>query len=683
MLGHLPEETTSFVGRQGELARLRAFLTSRRLITLTGPGGVGKTRVALRAAHEAAAGPDFPDGVCWVDLPTLDRARLLVPTVSRAVELADHTPRTPVDALCEWLADKRLLLVLDSCEHMAEACRDLVGDLLTTCRGLRVMATGRRPLDLASEQLLDVAPLPPGGTDALRLFTDRAFAAAPALDLSGPKGTTAAADICDRLEGIPLALELAAAHAGHNTLEDISTRLRSRLDVLDGSDHGHGHGPPHRHRTMRTTIGWSHELCRPADRLLWARLTVFRGPFDLESARAVCAGGPLPTDEVAPALERLAAQSVVERRGRRYRMLDLIREYGRQWLRDLGEEQAVTARHADHFLELTREADAGWTGPRQVAWFQWVREAHTDLCSALDLLLAARPDEALDLVGRMILFWSCCGHLHEVRGYLEQALAQPSTPGPHRTRALWALGVAVTLHGEYELAQELADRCVIAAQRDGDAEGLLGSAYLGGLTDLLAGRADSALRRADEALAAAPGPVFASGSRLRCHVIRVFALTARGDLDRAAVEAVELRAGCVALGERWTRSYLDYQLALIALLRGEPSTARSHARSMLESKRRIGDNFGIALGLDLLAAALAAEGHSERSARVYGTAQAFWRTVGHPQRGTPELAPIREQCERSARSGVGDERYERAFRLGAAADTRTALGSLLDAARDG
>ncbi|MFE5855318.1 ATP-binding protein [Streptomyces sp. NPDC056500] len=721
MLGTLPEESTSFVGRNRELSRLKRDLARHRLTTLVGSGGVGKSRLALRAARQAVE--LFPHGVAWAELSPLAGDRLLLATVSDACDLADHTPRMPVDALCEWLGDKRLLLVLDSCEHLLASCRALLGDLLTAAPGLTVLTTSRHPLDMANEHVIEVVPLSPEGPDAVELFTQRmataaaselgkhsAFGQAPAHSdevgrrdddpAAGPRADAqragiqwaapvphgfTVAQICRRLEGIPLALELAAAQAARTSVEEIAGRLTSRFDVLKAGESTRVR--PERHRTMRTTIGWSHELCSPRERLLWARLTVFRGDFDAEAVRAVCTGGPVGVGEVDPLLDGLVAASVVtvvrgpRGSGLRYRMLDTIREYGASWLRALGEDAAMAERHAEHFLEVVCEAHDQWLGPEQAYWYRTIGEVHTDLCTAVDHFLTVSPTRAVRLAGRVGFFWSCCGHLHEARDYLEQALAAHGTDGPDRTQGLWALGFAATLQGDYATAQRVGDECMLAARLDWargyGSEGTLAAAYLGGLIALLTGRPLAADVLAGHALDAAGGEPFDSPNSLRCHLAQVFALTGLGELAQARERALTLRRGCVDRGESWTRAYLDYQLSLIALFSGDTPGAAEHARAMLEGKQGIGDSFGIALGLDLLAAALAAGGEGERAGLVYGTGQAFWSTVGHPQRGTPELRAVRDECERTARAHAGDSAYAAAFERGANMDLATGLKEAL------
>ncbi|MFF2807443.1 ATP-binding protein [Streptomyces sp. NPDC058000] len=662
MASNIPQESTSFVGRRAELRRLASELTQHRLITLTGPGGVGKTRIAVRAARAAAA--RFPDGVRWAPLWPLQGDQLLVATVCDAVGLADHSARTPVAALCEWLADKDLLLVLDSCEHLVDACRDLVGDLLTAAPGVTVLVTSRQPLDIVGEGITEIGPLPcTGDNDALTLFTERAGTAAPELRLTDPVNAEAAALICRRLEGIPLALELAGAQLAHRPLAQVAERLGSRLDALDGT------GMPWtpRHRTLRNAIGWSHELCAPLERLLWARLSVFRGTFDVGSAAAVCADGPLTPDGVRTTLAGLAAKSVVSREGNRFRMLDTLREYGRMWLAELDEATVVADRHAEHFVGFGRRAELGWLGPDQVTWYGRVAESYVDLCTALDHLLGSAPARAQELSAAIGFFWTCCGHLHEARDYLERALAAQDAQGTRaaqgtaRTRALWALGVAVLLQGELHTAETLGRECARAAREAGDRDATLAAGYLIGLTHLMAGRPLTAHTVAGQVLGPQPDDPFDSAGRLRCHLVRLFALTSLGRFHEARDVATALRHGCVERGEYWSRSYTDYQLALVSLFQGRPEESAGHARAMLGAKQRIGDNFGIALGLDVLAAAVAARGDGAVAAQVYGSGQAIWRTVGHPQRGTPELRAMREQCERRARAAIGDEAYAAVF----------------------
>ncbi|RDG37459.1 ATP-binding protein [Streptomyces corynorhini] len=671
-MGNLPVVSTSFVGRSGELGAVERALQEHRLVTLTGGGGVGKSRLALRAA--GLARESYPDGVWWADLSPLHDDRLLTATVCDAVGLLDHSARRPVEALCEWLTGRRPLLVLDCCERIVTSCARLVADLLAAAPALTVLTTSRKPLGTEGERLLDIGPLPAAGpgAEAVRLFRDRAAAAAPLLALDSPSAGVAVAEICRRLEGIPLALELACARLAENSVEEVADRLTSRLDVLADDTVW-----PQRHRALRTAIGWSHELCAPLERLLWARLSVFPGTVDPADAGAVCAGGPLAAGAVPALLEGLAAQSVLQREGERYRMLDTLREYGALWLGELGEQDALARRHAAHFADVAARAHAGWLGPRQVDWYRRIADCHADLCAALDHLVERDPDRAVEMAGRTGLFWSCCGHLHQARGYLERALARSAVPGPPRTRALWALGITRTLQGDHEAARLLGEECTLAAWHDRDPESMLSAAHTVSFTHLMMGRPQAAHTVSDRALSHLTGDPLNAPSHMRCRVIRLFALSALGRLDEAYEDATGLRRLSRGYGEHWARSYAEHQLALIQIMRGRPGEAEGHARAMLAGKYRLRDSLGIALGLDLLAGAIAAQGDGVAAARTSGTGHTYWRMVGHPHRGSPELGAIRDQWERQARRAAGNPAYESAYHRGVEQDAESGLALAL------
>ncbi|MGJ7419281.1 NB-ARC domain-containing protein [Streptomyces cinereoruber] len=668
--GHLPDENPGFVGRRTELERVSAALAEHRLVTVTGVGGVGKTRLALRAAHRAAE--RYPDGAWWTDLGQLDGERLLVALVADSVDLADHTPGTSAAGLCCRLADDRLLLVLDSCEHLAEPCARLVAELLAAAPGLTVLATSRRPLGVAGEETIALDPLPPAGPDALALLRRAAGEDFPA---AGPAG-----EICVRLEGIPLALELAAAQIRLQGAEAVRDQLGSRLDAPPGARFdllAHTERVwPSRHQTLRAAIGWSHELSTPLERLLWARLSVFRGPFDLASATAVCSGGPLDRATLPEALDGLVRSSVVRPPdvAGRHRMLDTIREYGATWLDRTGEAGTVADRHAAHFRGLARRAETEWHGARQLRWYRTVDAHHTDLRTALDRLLRTDPDAALDLVGSVAFAWSCRGRLREARDGLEQALVLSEARGRVRARALWALGVTLVLQGEFVPAQDVSERCAREARhaeyaepagagagRDRPGDLTLDAAALAGLLALTTGRPTAADVVVGHVLDAARGGPADSAARLRCHLVRVFALTGLGRLAEARERALQLRALCEELDEHWTRTALEYQLALTGLLEGDPATASVHARAMLEGTRRLGASLGVALGLDVLATALAAAGEGERAADVSGTGEAYWRSTGQPRRGLPGLRALHEKYTDTVRASIGEPAYEEIF----------------------
>ncbi|MFE9258162.1 ATP-binding protein [Streptomyces sp. NPDC006879] len=683
MLGNLPSETTSFVGRAVELGRLGGLLEAGRLITLTGVGGVGKSRLALRTARKARS--RYRDGVWWVDLSPLRDPRLLAVLIARTLGLVEQSARTANEDLCSWLSDKNLLLVLDTCEHLVAECRHLVAELLQSAPGLSIVASSRQPLGCKGELVCEVRPLPVDGTDcdALRLFRERARAVLPRQDLRDPRWTGAATEVCRQLDGIPLALELAGARLRMWTVQQVAERLGGRFEVLSDP----WMSRPQRHRTMRTAIGWSHELCQPLERLLWARLSTFSGDFDIASAQAVCSGGPLGPTEVEQTLAGLVGKSVVRQSAAgppaRFRMLDTIREYGRHWLKELGEEHVVADRHARHYAALAQQAEGQWLGSRQLYWADRLSAEHTDLRTALEHLLASDPAQALEMAADLWFHWFCCGHLREGRQFLERALRSgPTEPSQARTRARWTLGITALLQGDLATSLGLGHQLVREREHEPKrrdeahgrrrlsqparhaAEAELRAAHLLGTSLLMPGDAASALEVTRGALRAAPQGLHRTSGGLLCRLATSYALCALGRNEEAASEAGALREVCAAAGEHWMRAYADYILALAALASGKPQVAARHARAMLAAKRLLRDSFGIALGLELLGAAIATQGGGEEAARLLGGGHAWWRAVGLPRMGSPSLEAIRASAEHSARSSVGDQAYERAFRSG-------------------
>ncbi|MEV0225302.1 regulator [Streptomyces sp. NPDC050704] len=518
-----------------------------------------------------------------------------------------------------------------------------------------------------------------GCSDALALFVDRAAAAAPGLDLGlelDDVARAAAEALCRRLDGIPLAIELAAAQLSDCSLDALSERLHSRFEVLTARHHAVS-GALARHSTLRTTIGWSHELCTPLERLLWARLSVFAGGFDLNAAESVCSGGPLPARTVPETLDGLVAKSLVRPRADgpgpvlRYGMLDTVREYGTHWLRELGEDEADAARrrHRDFYRELARRADAEWFGPHQVSWYERTVADHANLRCALDFCLTdADGRSALEMGGALWFFWCGCGFAREGRHYLEQALDRFPAPGPHRARAVWACGLSALAQGDADAAARLGRNFRTAAESRSDPAALTVAAYLDGASLMQLGKN----RDAAVVLDAAPytqdhGSTY-TAVRFLSGVVRAFVHANLGEFDDAAVVAAGLRTESVRRGERWGRAWADWILALSAFGLGRPDEAASFARTALEGKALFHDSLGSAVAVDLLASAAVATGRSERAARLLGIGQRIWETLGLSQLGMPELVAAREATERQARQDIGDTAYETAYGAGLESD---------------
>ncbi|GAA3821153.1 hypothetical protein GCM10022403_063220 [Streptomyces coacervatus] len=687
-LGNLPPENRSFIGREIELARLVRELgdpAGSRTLTLVGVGGVGKTRLALHAAARARAA--YPDGVWLVELSALHTAGLVPLAVMEALRLADQTTDSATAAVAAWARDKRLLLILDSCEFLPDDCAALAADLTAAAPGLRVLTTSRARPALPGERLLTVDPLPVSDpedekqADADTLFAERARSVVPGFEL-GPATRRQVAAVCRGLDGIPLAIELAAARLSELTLDELHTRLgarasgtdrnpapgsrTARLDLLTSDT---DEGQP-RHRALRTTIGWSHELCAPLERLLWARLSVFAGGFRRDAATWVCSGGPLPADRVAGLLDRLAARSIVRHDGTaraRYRMLDTVREYGADWLRELGEEQAVRDRHRDHYRRQARQAWAEWNTGRQAGWSAWVLTEHANLRAAMDYALDG-PDRgpALEMAGDIGFLWRHCDHLRDAQHCLDRLLAEEQPPGEARTRALWVRGAVAIMQGDLRTAADHAVLCADSAREDEDPVAQAAAEYLRGTQLLLSGH----LAEAVDVLAAPPRlPVRDDGFgavQFQTTLTLAMAHQLRGENDTARALAVEVRTDCAERDEHWSGSVAEYLIAQDDLARGDARAAARNARTAIAKQAPMRNIVAAAATLDLLAAALAAAGEPRRAARLLGIGSRIWELTGGDRLNSPDLIAARRTNELHIRNGIGDEVYARAYAEGRA-----------------
>ncbi|WP_438289960.1 ATP-binding protein [Streptomyces sp. HUAS TT7] len=684
--GNLPAETSSFVGRSAERTAVARALAAGRLVTLTGTGGVGKTRLALTAAADVRG--RFADGVWLVDLSVLRSGRLLARTVASAFGVQEHTVRPELDVLAEFLSGQRALLVLDNCEHLTTACATLASELLAAAPELRILATSRRRLSVPGEHALAVEPLPvgpaPNGAgpdqvgDAVRLFTERAAANGSGFRLTG-RNVETVHTLCDRLEGIPLALELAAARLRLLSPEQLLTRVEDRFRLLAGSGRS---GPP-RHETLRGAIGWSHELCTSAERLLWARLSVFNGGFAVEAAQQVCADAELTPDAVPDVLRSLAAKSIVrcEEGGgqRRFRLLDTVREYGLDRLRELGEEDALRERHLTYCLRLVRAAEHAWSGPRQLAWGARIGREHDNLRAALEyaLVTPGKARAALELAARLWFFWCACGQLREGRDYLERAIALDSGPCRDRTRALWVCGMIAGTQVDIPTARALLLRAEREAAEQHDQVGhTFAVQWLGQVAFLEGdwGRAIDLLLRARAAhgpkAALNPGPI-------PCRVTLAAAWLARGRTTEAMAVLDEARGLCEEAGEIWMRAHLDWLLATADRARGRFSAAVSHAEHALWTQYVFHDIVGVTVNLEVLAGLTAAQLQAERAATLLGVADRIRRAYCVKADGGPFLADIRRQAAHTGRECLDEQAFRTAFERGAAMDPAEAVAYAL------
>ncbi|WP_447036277.1 ATP-binding protein [Streptomyces sp. DSM 118878] len=672
--GNLPLELNAFVGRTRELAELTAALRTARLVTVTGVGGVGKSRLAVRAAAESPP----RDGAWLVDLAALRDADLVEHAIAEALRLTDHTSRPPVEGLREHLAERELLLVLDGFEHLVEACAPLVRDLLVHSPGLRVLAVGRRPLETAGERLLDVAPMPE--EEAAELFADRAAAGLSRFTLDDGNREDVL-ELCRRLDGIPLAVELAAGRLRALSPAQLLARLDDRFRLLTGARRD----VPRRHRTLRTAIGWSHELCSPRERLLWSRLSVFAGQFDLEAVEYICAGDGLAAEDVLGVLDELLAQSVVTREegaaGVRYRMLDTVRAYGLDWLEAAGEAARLRRRHRDWYTGLATWCELDWFSPRQAAVAELVEMELPHLRAALEFCLTERDEAHLGqyLAGTLWFYWVGCGRLAEGRHWLDRALELDGGHEDTRLKALWVLGYVAVLQGDTTAALAALHECREGAELSGSA---VAAAYAEHRIGCLALVTDD-IPRAETLLRSALDRYQEIGELnsnvLMSQVELAMALLFRGELGVAVELCEDVRRICEDHGERWTLAYALYVLGYAAWTRGETATARELLTESLDLGHRFHDLLGTVLSIELIALFTAAAGDAAEAAVLQGAASRIWPSVGLPLFGSGNFGGPHAVCEEQVREALGDARYEECVGTGAGLDLDAAVARALRA----
>ncbi|GGV82585.1 hypothetical protein GCM10015535_24340 [Streptomyces gelaticus] len=673
-LGNLPAELSSFVGRENELVRLAQLLDESRLVTMVGVGGVGKTRCAARIA--ALLEKRYCDGVRMAELSDTHDPELLEHALVDALALTDHTSRPPRTTLVEHLAGRRLLLVIDGFEHLVDACAGLVRELLRRAPGLRVLAVGRLPLELDGERVFPLAPMT--DEDAMLLFTERAVAVQPDFRLTDDNRETTR-ELCRRLDGIPLALELAAGRLRALSTVQVLQRLDDRFRLLTGSSRS----ALARHQTLRTAIGWSHELCAPEQRLLWARLSVFAGQFDLEAVEYICSGAGLPAESVLDVLSGLLAQSVVLRedsaQGTRYRMLDTVREYGAEWLAATDDTDRLRRRHRDWYLGLATWCELDWFSPRQAEVAARAESELPNLRRAMECSLESPGEAHLAqyLAGTLWFLWVGCGRLSEGRHWLDHVLEEDTPYDSSRLKALWVLGHVAVLQGDPIGAVSALQECRDEADRAGDPTALAYAVHRMGCLALVT----DDMARAEELLGDALRRYRELGELnsnvLMAQIELAMAVGFNGDPDGAAAICEEVKEICEDHGERWALSYALYVLAFTALQHGRPDRARELLGQSLVISHTFHDLLGSVLALELLALVTAVEGDAAEAAVLQGAADRIWPSVGLPLFGSAQYGQPRVRCEELARRELGDDRYESGLRTGGQLDTDAAVARAL------
>jgi non-specific serine/threonine protein kinase len=725
---NLPHQLTSYIGRGQEIADLTQMIAATRLLTLTGPGGIGKTRLALEVASRALV--EYHDGVWLVELAPLSDPALVPCAVARALGVDEEPGRPPVEILRDWLEPKRLLLVLDNCEHLVEACAVLADQLLRSCAGLRVLATSREALRIGGEALWPVTALSVPGLggqvaegalsayDATSLFVERARSSRREWE-AGEAGAAAIAEICRLLEGIPLAIELAAARVKVLSVNEIAARLEDRLRLLTSGSRA----APERQRTMQGAITWSYDLLSDEERTLLRSLSVFAGGWTLEAAEQVGAGvrdqgsgigeearegggvaagrdaaaapgvsgspssliadpwPPTPPD-VLDLLAQLVEKSLImaDRRGGevRYRMLETIRQYAWEKLVEAGEEPLMVERHRDYCLSLAEGANAGLYGMEEGRWLERLETEHDNMRAALRRSLrgGSAADAALRLCVPLTEFWTTRGHVSEALRWFDVALPfGANAPDALRAKALCGAGKLATVQGDMERATALFEEALTLQRALRDKRGLVVTLYHLGYCLLSTARYEQAAAANEECLALARDLgswVMVAGAGAHLGLIALD----RGDLDRAARLLDESLALTRLHGSQRDVAVMLANLGEIALRQGDLERAEGHLKDCQEVARALGDQIMFA-GQQMYLGGVAVErGERDRAMTLLREALEVFRE----HRLRPNIARTFEAMA----CAVAKDDPRRALCLaGAASQLREAIGAPLPPVEQG
>ena len=661
---NLPYLLTSFVGREQEIAQLEELVTANRLVTLTGAGGVGKTRLAIEVASRSTAA--FPDGAWLVELAALSDPLLVPHALARVLALTEQPGKSIQETVSGWLASKSVLLVLDNAEHLIEGCVQLVDEILRRGPDVSILVTSRERLGMAGELNYRVPSLTvpsPGGNvapDALlayegvRLFIDRARLLRPHFSVT-PENAEPIASICRRLDGIPLALELAVPRLRLMSVEELSQRLDHRLALLTGGSRA----VPNRHRTLSSTIDWSYDLLREPEKLLLQRLSVFAGGWTLEAAEEVCAGEGIEHRDVLDLLTSLADKSLVvpeqEDTHTRYRLLETVRQYARDLLEDSGASDAIRLRHRDYYLALAEEADPKLKGAEQVEWLRRLEVEHENLRASLQWCLEeAAPTGGLRLCGALQRFWWTRGHLSEGRQWCTRVLGKAGAEGRtgERAYALNAAGTLAVYQGDYPAARALHEEGLAIRRELGDRSGI--AASLGNLGNVAVNQSDYAAAKAlhEESLAIRRELGDRFGIAVRLNNLGNVAL-AQGDYAAAMALHEEGLAIRRELGDRSGIATSLSNLGLVVLNQGDYPAARALLEESLAIRRELGDRSGIPYSLEGLAAVVASLRGSLRAAHIWGATERSRTELGVPL--TPNERSRHDQFVAAARIASGDD----------------------------
>jgi predicted ATPase/DNA-binding winged helix-turn-helix (wHTH) protein len=639
---NIPLPLTSFIGRVREMAEIRQLLAGTRLLTLTGTGGSGKTRLAIEMARDLVG--EFDDDVWWVELAALSDPASVTQAVTSILGVRENPGRALLDTLTAHLRSKQLLLVLDNCEHLIAACAAVADALLHSCPQLKILATSREPLAVPGETTWTVPPLslpdpshlPPLDEllvyEAVHLFVDRAAAALPDFAAT-PESAPALSLLCQRLDGLPLAIELAASRVKVLGLEQIAARLDHCFQLLTA---GSRTVLP-RHQTLRATIDWSYELLPEDERTLLARLSVFAGWFTLEAAEKVCAGGSIAEDKVLDLLSHLIDKSLVvvtQREGNgqtRYRLLETVRQYGQERLSAIGETTVVRLRHVSFYLNLAEEVEPKINTAERSQWVGRLEREHDNLRAALRYMLELQSTEsALRMVGALFWFWFHGGFWTEGRGWIAAALSRPVAQGPTklRAKALYGQGVLGWTMGDHAAARAQLEESAEVWRAVGDEHGLAHTIHFLGVELLSHGELARARALNEESLG-----IFRAlqndrwGLAVACASLGIVAMAQRDDAAAQPLleESISI---CRELKDGWALALPLRNLGIMALRQGDYDRAAALLRESLIVLRPLKERWFLSRSIESLAQVLALRGDYEQAARLFGAGEALREALG-------------------------------------------------------
>ena len=731
---NLPSLLTSFVGRRDEMEEVGRLLSAARLVTLTGAGGCGKSRLSFQVARNLLE--SYPDGVWLVELAPLSDPGLVPQRAAAVLGVREEPGRALIDTLKESVGSRTLLLILDNCEHLTPACRQLTAELLAGCPTVSILASSREALGVPGEVVWHVPPLHVpdlgrpvrltrreiGQFESVRLFVERAAAAGPTFSLTEQNAETVA-QICARLDGIPLAIELAAARVKVMPVGQILGRLEDRFRLLTSGSPG---AVPHQ-QTLRATVDWSYELLSDKERELFDRVSVFAGGATLEAVESVCSGDGVAEEEVLDLLTHLVDKSLVLPEvgaggAARYRLLETLRAYGSERLEQAGTRSAILDQHLAFYLRLAEEAEPELSGGDQSAWLERLEQEHDNLRQAGEWSIrSARPDAAIHLAGALWRFWRIHGHLGEGRRRLEAALSMETTGSglaKVRAKALLGAGALARSQSEYERARALLQEGLAVGRQTEEQDTTAAILLELGTVAIDQGRHADARESYEECLAIRRAAGDKRGMAIALHNLGVVSqalgdyeaarslytqsLAINRELGNEGWEALGLNAlACVAidhddhpaaqryheealaihrrLGDRWGVAYTLHELGRVAI--GQRDYLKAHAllAESIPIFHALGDRVAAAECLEYSAALAAAEEEDERALVLAGAAAALRDALGAPP--TPPDRASMERCLAETKRRMGSTAAAAAFETGRATSFERAISLAIGEAR--